>query len=165
MFAGIDYFIKSMMKYSKYSNAKESTGLLFWQTSVLWQRKIKEVLQALNLTHTQFVILSVIEELSDNAQEITQKMISDFSMIDVMTISSTIRLLEKKNYVYRVESKIDTRAYSIFNTKEGREKLKEAIKKVEWVDDTFFFNEKQKHDEFQKCLQALIDKNVKGTEN
>ena len=153
-----------MMKYSKYSNAKESTGLLFWQTSVLWQRKIREVLQVLDLTHTQFVILSVIEELSDNAQEITQKMISDFSMIDVMTISSTIRLLEKKNYVYRTESKMDTRAYSISNTGEGREKLKEAIKKVELVDDTFFFDEKQEQDEFKKCLQALIDKNVKGSE-
>lgn len=161
MFEGIDCPIKSMIKYSKYSNPKESTGLLFWQTSVLWQRKIKEVLQALNLTHTQFVILSVIEELSDNAQEITQRMISDFSMIDVMTISSTVRLLEKKNYVYRMESKMDTRAYSIFNTEEGRKKLQEAIKKVEWVDDTFFFDEKQQQEEFQKCLQALIDKNVK----
>ncbi|HEL0567506.1 TPA: MarR family transcriptional regulator, partial [Streptococcus equi subsp. zooepidemicus] len=111
------------MKYSKFVNSNDSVGLLFWKTSVLWQRKIKEVLQPLDLTHTQFVILAVVEELSETIDEITQKMISDFSMIDVMTVSSTIRLLEKKKYICRLASENDTRAYSIYNTKIGKERL------------------------------------------
>lgn len=85
------------MKSSNFQDYNESTGLLFWQTSMIWQRKIKEALQLYNLTHTQFVILAVIEELTEQKICVTQKKISDFSMIDVMTISSTVRLLEKKN--------------------------------------------------------------------
>lgn len=117
------------MKYSKFVNSNDSIGLLFWKTSVLWQRKIKEVLQPLDLTHTQFVILAVVEELSEIIDEITQKMISDFSMIDVMTVSSTIRLLEKKKYICRLASENDTRAYSISNTKMVRKDCKRRLKK------------------------------------
>ncbi|MDY3052335.1 MAG: MarR family transcriptional regulator [Ndongobacter sp.] len=147
------------MKYSKFVNSNDSVGLLFWKTSVLWQRKIKEVLQPLDLTHTQFVILAVVEELSETIDEITQKMISDFSMIDVMTVSSTIRLLEKKKYICRLASENDTRAYSISNTKIGKERLQEAVKKVEIIDNEFFFDEKQRRNNFMENMQILIDKN------
>lgn len=147
------------MKYSKFVNSNDSVGLLFWKTSVLWQRKIKEVLQPLDLTHTQFVILAVVEELSETIDEITQKMISDFSMIDVMTVSSTIRLLEKKKYICRLASENDTRAYSIYNTKIGKERLQEAVKKVEIIDNEFFFDEKQRRNNFMENMQILIDKN------
>lgn len=147
------------MKYSKFVNSNDSIGLLFWKTSVLWQRKIKEVLQPLDLTHTQFVILAVVEELSETIDEITQKMISDFSMIDVMTVSSTIRLLEKKKYICRLASENDTRAYSISNTKIGNERLQEAVKRVEIIDNEFFFDEKQRRNNFMEDMQVLIDKN------
>lgn len=147
------------MKYSKFVNSNDSVGLLFWKTSVLWQRKIKEVLQPLDLTHTQFVILAVVEELSETIDEITQKMISDFSMIDVMTVSSTIRLLEKKKYICRLASENDTRAYSISNTKIGKKRLQEAVKKVEIIDNEFFFDEKQRRNNFMENMQILIDKN------
>ncbi|MDO5053817.1 MarR family winged helix-turn-helix transcriptional regulator [Pasteurella oralis] len=148
------------MKYSHYKKTEESTGLLFWQTTVLWQRKIKEVLQPLDLTHTQFVILAVVEELSEKVDEITQKMISDFSMIDVMTVSSTVRLLEKKHYIVRVQSKNDTRAYSICNTTQGKERLIQAIKQVEDVDSQFFFANKQALTQFQEELRTLISNNT-----
>lgn len=84
------------MKESRYNSRDESIGLLFWQVSTLWQRAVKSVLRQFDLTHTQYVILAVIVELSESDIEITQKKISDFSMIDPMTVSSTLRLLEKK---------------------------------------------------------------------
>lgn len=146
------------MKYSHYQNSNQSTGLLFWKVSVLWQRKIREALQSLELTHTQFVILAVIEELSEHGDEITQKMISDFSMVDTMTVSSTIRLLEKKQYVSRAQSKRDTRAYMLSNTVLGREKLKQAIKAVELVDGHFFFTAAGESEAFQNSLQKLLKK-------
>ena len=128
------------MKFAECKNHKESIGLLFWQSSMLWQRKIKQILQSYNLTHTQFVILAVIEELTEQDVCITQKKISDFSMIDVMTVSSTVRLLEKKGLIYRLPHKTDTRANSISNTEEGKSCLKQAVIDVESVDKTFFFN-------------------------
>ena len=127
------------MKYAKCKNHQESIGLLFWQSSMLWQRKIKQVLQPYDLTHTQFVILAVIEELSEQEICVTQKKISDFSMIDVMTVSSTVRLLEKKGLLFRVPYEKDIRANSISNTEKGKSCLQQAVVAVEGADRTFFF--------------------------
>lgn len=126
---------------------------------MLWQRKIKETLQPYNLTHTQFVILAVIEELCEQNECVTQKKISDFSMIDVMTVSSAVRLLEKKELIYRVPHQTDTRANSLSNTKYGKEILVKAVKKIDKIDVNFFFSEKQENIEFHNSLFKLTEKN------
>ena len=141
------------MKYSQYKNHNESTGFLFWQVATLWQRKIKHALQPLNLTHTQYVILAVIEELKEHSENVTQQMISDFSTIDVMTTSSTLRLLEKKKLINRNPNTTDTRAYSIMNTQIGINYLIEATSKIEEIDKDFFSEDTK---EFQNQLETLI---------
>ena len=148
------------MKFAECKNHKESIGLLFWQSSMLWQRKIKQILQSYNLTHTQFVILAVIEELTEQDVCITQKKISDFSMIDVMTVSSTVRLLEKKGLIYRLPHKTDTRANSISNTEKGKICLKQAVIDVEGIDRTFFFNSDEENAQFKNMLSQLLSKNL-----
>lgn len=148
------------MKFAECKNHKESIGLLFWQSSMLWQRKIKQVLQPYGLTHTQFVILAVIEELSEQGMCITQKKISDFSMIDVMTVSSTVRLLEKKGLIYRLPHETDTRANSILNTEKGKSCLKQAVREVEKIDKLFFFAGEDENVRFQNELSRLLSKNL-----
>ncbi len=133
-------------------------GLLFWQVSMLWQRKIKKVLQAYDLTHTQFVILAVIEELTEQDKTVTQKNISDFSMIDVMTVSSTVRLLAKKGLISRSQHETDTRANSIINTEMGKSLLSKAVKAVDKVDKTFFFDN-DANKSLHSTLSELLLKN------
>lgn len=147
------------MKWSKYQSHEESTGLLFWQVSTLWQRAIKEALRTFDLTHTQYVILAVIAELSETNGEITQKKISDFSMIDPMTVSSTLRLLEKKKLTQRIQSESDSRANSICNTTSGQEILKKAVNAVEAVDASFFFHTQVELKAFKSLLLLLKSKN------
>ncbi len=146
------------MKYSQFENSKESQGLLFWQVSTLWQRKIKEALRPYDLTHTQFVILAVTQELNDRNMDVTQKEISNFSMIDVMTISTTIRLLEKKSLIIRANHPTDTRAKQIKNTKSGEEILRTVNAIIERVDAEFFFNDSKELDNFMGLLKKLKDK-------
>ncbi len=146
------------MRFSEIKNHKESMGLLFWQVSMLWQRKIKKVLQAYNLTHTQFVILAVIEELTEQGKMVTQKNISDFSMIDVMTISSSVRLLAKKGLIARSQHESDTRANSIVNTNTGKSLLIKAVKAVDKIDKTFFFD-RDANKMLRGALSELLHKN------
>ncbi len=146
------------MRFSEIKNHKESMGLLFWQVSMLWQRKIKKVLQAYNLTHTQFVILAVIEELTEQGKMVTQKNISDFSMIDVMTISSSVRLLAKKGLIARSQHESDTRANSIVNTNTGKSLLSKAVKAVDKIDKTFFFD-RDANKMLRGALSELLHKN------
>lgn len=148
------------MKFAECKNHRESIGLLFWQSSMLWQRKVKQVLQSYDLTHTQFVILAVIEELSEQNICITQKKISDFSMIDVMTVSSTVRLLEKKGLLFRVPYEKDSRANSISNTEKGKACLQQAVISVENVDKMFFFSDDKENIQFQHLLTDLLHKNL-----
>lgn len=146
------------MRFSEIKNHKESMGLLFWQVSMLWQRKIKKVLQAYDLTHTQFVILAVIEELTEQNKTVTQKNISDFSMIDVMTVSSTVRLLAKKGLISRSQHETDTRANSIVNTDMGKSLLSKAVKAVDKIDRTFFLDSGA-NKELHITLTELLHKN------
>ena len=145
------------MKYSRFHVANESYGLLFWQVSTLWQRKIKESLRPYDLTHTQYVILAVTQELNDRNTEVTQKEISDFSMIDVMTVSKTLRLLENKNLINRENHSSDTRAKRIKNTVAGEEMLQTVSPIIEMVDKDFFFENKEDLDAFIRLLVKLRD--------
>lgn len=147
------------MKESRYRAYNESTGLLFWQVAALWQRAIKSALRQFDLTPTQYVIVAVISELSESNDEVTQKQISDFSMIDPMTVSSTLRLLEKKGLTKRSQSKVDSRANAIYNTDAGSAILKRAVKTVENVDAIFFFDTENDIKSFQSLLEKLKTEN------
>ena len=148
------------MKYSQHKSPEESIGLVFWQVSTLWQRAIKDALRKYNLTHTQYVILAVIEELQQMDEKITQKKISDFSMIDIMTISSTLKLLEKKGLTKKIPQENDIRANQISKMKAGTNLLKKAIKAVEAVDKQFFFEDSKSHKAFQTLLLSLKENNT-----
>ena len=81
-------------------------------------------------------------------------------MIDVMTVSSTLRLLEKKGLIYRLPHKTDTRANSISNTEKGKICLKQAVIDVEGIDRTFFFNSDEENAQFKNMLSQLLSKNL-----
>ncbi|MBP9483980.1 MAG: MarR family transcriptional regulator [Negativicutes bacterium] len=146
------------MKSSKFSSAQESSGLLFWQVATMWQRTIKKALHTLELSHTQFVLLAVIQQLSEEGRVVTQKEISDYSQVDVMTVSSVLRLLEKRGWINRLAHPTDTRANQIRITIEGEKLVHLAIPLIEGVDEEFFFQEPEKLKEFMTLLTELKNK-------
>ena len=146
------------MKSSKFSSAQESSGLLFWQVATMWQQTIKKALHTLDLSHTQFVLLAVIQQLSEEGKIVTQKEISDYSQVDVMTVSSVLRLLEKRGWINRLAHPTDTRANQIRITIEGEKLVHLAIPLIEGVDEEFFFQEPEKLKEFMTLLTELKNK-------
>jgi len=72
-----------------------------------------------------------------------------------MTVSTTLRLLEKKNFFRRENHPTDTRAKRIINTDRGEEIIKTVNPIVETVDHEFFFTEKEKLDLFIGLLSEL----------
>lgn len=143
----------------KYKEPDNSPGFLFWQLTVIWRRKINDILSTLNLTHTQYVIAAVTFYLSQFNEKTTQINISEFSGIDQMTMSKTIRLMEKKGLVKRTESKTDTRAKVIELSEEGRSILKRANVLVEQVDSQIFQLSEHDLDQFIGYLTELKKKN------
>ena len=59
------------MKSSKFDDSEKSVGLVFWRVSVMWQRKVRDALNKIGITHTQFVILATyVVRISESVQGI-----------------------------------------------------------------------------------------------
>ena len=75
-----------------------------------------------------------------------------------MTVSTTLRLLERKNLITRESHPTDTRARRIRNTNRGEEIIKTVNPIVEAVDNGFFFNDQEKLDALFSLLTQLKEK-------
>jgi DNA-binding MarR family transcriptional regulator len=141
-----------------FKSPKDSPGYLLGQLTMLWQRKQKKVLDPLDLTHTQFVLLASLGWLSKKNNVVTQVDIANQSNADRMMVSKVLRTLEEKGFITRQEHATDTRAKTIKLTKSGESILQKAIIEVENVDLDFFGTLESKLTLFNKNMALLIDK-------
>lgn len=133
----INFKMNKEIEY-KYSDKQQSPGFLLWQVTMLWQRTVKRELDGLDLTHIQFVLLSVLNHLSKTKAIITQVDIAENSKVDRMMTSKVLRALEEKGFILREKHPTDTRALTLTLKKEGFNVLKKAIPLVENIDLKFF---------------------------
>ncbi|WP_163654565.1 MarR family winged helix-turn-helix transcriptional regulator [Listeria sp. PSOL-1] len=143
------------------NNSTESVGLSFIKVYNLWHKAIKDQLKKVNLTHPQFTILASLGYLSQSKEEINQVDISKQADIDVMTVSTIIRNLEKSELLIRQASLSDTRAKSIKLTDSGANLLSKALPLVENIDHTFFGTLDQDQSTFNLLLLKLIKENLR----
>lgn len=122
----------------KFKSPEESPGYILGQLTTLWQRKQKKVLDPLNLTHTQFVLLAALGWLSIEKDNVTQVDIANQGNADRMMVSKVLRTLEEKKFISRQEHPTDTRAKVIKLTSEGAKILQKALIAVENTDIDFF---------------------------
>ena len=139
------------------SDATQSIGLSFIKVYNSWHKKIKDKLKDINLTHPQFVVLASLGHLNQKNSEVNQVDISKQSDIDVMTVSTIIRNLEKQKLVIRQNSLIDTRAKSVQLTKHGQKTLTKALPVVEAVDQEFFEKLGTKKEQLNLLLLKLLE--------
>ena len=142
-----------------FKSPNDSPGYLLGQLTMLWQRKLKNVLDPLNLTQTQFVLLAALGWLSKKSKAVTQVDIANQSNADRMMVSKVLRTLEDKRFITRQEHETDTRAKTISLTTNGEIVLQKAIIEVENADLDFFATLGNKLLSFNKDMVQLIDKN------
>src|SRR6218665_3029373 len=141
-----------------FKSPKDSPGYLLGQVTMLWQRKQKRVLDPLDLTQTQFVLLAALGWLSKTSESVTQIDIANQSNADRMMVSKVLRTLEDKGFLTRQEHKTDTRAKTIRLTAAGEVILQKALIAVENADLDFFAVLAGKLPSFNKNMVQLIDK-------
>ncbi len=143
-----------------FKKPEESPGYLLAKVTMLWQRKQKKVLDPLDLTHTQFVLLSALAWLSRESNSVTQVDIANLSNADRMMVSKVLRTLERKKLLTRQEHLTDTRAKIVKLTKEGREILQKAVIEVENADSEFFSTLENELLLFNTGMIKLIEKSI-----
>ncbi|WET01459.1 MarR family transcriptional regulator [Flavobacterium sp. YJ01] len=142
-----------------FKSPEESPGYLLGQLTMFWQRKQKRVLDPLDLTQTQFVLLAALGWLSKKSNSVTQIDIANQSNSDRMMVSKVLRTLEQKGFVTRQEHKTDTRAKTIRLTDAGEMVLQKAIVEVENADLDFFSALEENLSSFNCNMVKLIDRN------
>jgi DNA-binding MarR family transcriptional regulator len=137
----------------------DSPGYLLGQLTMLWQRKLKRVLDPLDLTHTQFALLCALAWLSKESDNVTQIDIANQGNADRMMVSKVLRTLEEKKFISRREHKTDTRAKTISLTESGETVLQKAIICVESADIEFFSSLNKDLPTFNANMASLIEMN------
>ena len=143
----------------QFKSPNDSPGYLLGQLTTLWQRKLKKVLDPLNLTQTQFVLLAALGWLLKKNNVVTQVEIAIQSNADRMMVSKVLRTLEEKKFISRQEHPTDTRAKIIKLTNEGATVLQKALTTVENADIEFFSALEDKLPSFNQNIAKLIEKN------
>jgi DNA-binding MarR family transcriptional regulator len=134
---------------------EDNLGFLLWQTTMTWQRKLNRALDEIDLTHTQFAILSALSSLLKESNAVTQKAVAERSNTDTMMVSKVLRSLEKKGFIERKEHETDTRAKCVFLTSKGMSTFQNAYKITSAANQDFFSKISDK-DSFRQELQKII---------
>lgn len=142
-----------------FKSPNDSPGYLLGQLTMLWQRKQKKVLDPLDLTQTQFVLLAALGWLSKKNEAVTQVDIANQSNADRMMVSKVLRTLEEKGFITRQEHETDTRAKTIRLTNIGELVLQKAIIEIENADLDFFSTIEEKLSLFNDNMVKLINRN------
>lgn len=140
-------------------NNDNSIGYLLYHLTTALQRAVKQQLDKLDITHTQFIILATTYRLSSQNKVVNQIDIAKQSQTDKMMVSKILRTLQEKQLILRVENSIDTRAKNINITPKGIEVFQQAFLLVKDVEKQFFAALGDQKLRFAEQLKTVLDNN------
>jgi len=148
------------------AEAEKIPGYLLWQVSKLWQRKLNTALSDLKLSSTQAVILINVPRLNQEKRTVTQMLLADVTKVDRMTISQSIRTLERKALIKRLVAANNKRAYHVELTEAGSEIAMQAAKRIMAAHQEFFSSLAGGTEQYVTLTQQLIKANniMEGTD-
>ena len=79
-------------------------GLLIWQTSNLWQSKLRKELSKYKISFNEYIIIETIYNLSILSNNISQIDIVHNSFIDKSVVSAKLSQLVKKKLIKKMTS-------------------------------------------------------------
>ena len=92
-------------------------GLLIWQTSNIWQSKLRKILKNHKISLNEYLIIETLFKLSSLTKIVSQISIANNASLDVSVVSTNLTLLENKNLILRTH--IDNRSKNIVLTDQG----------------------------------------------
>jgi len=140
-------------------NNANSIGYLLYHLTTALQRAVKQQLDKLDITHTQFIILATTYRLSSQNKVVNQIDIAKQSQTDKMMVSKILRTLQEKQLILRVENSIDTRAKNINITPKGIEVFQQAFVLVKQVEQQFFAALGDQKQLFAEQLKTVLGNN------
>ncbi len=135
-------------------------SILIWQTSNLWQSKIRQTLKETNITFNEYLILETLYKLQDSKNNITQQEICKNSCIDRSVASLKITSLEQKKLLSRSRPQ-DKRSYGLTLTKNGNILVESLINIIENQENIIFEKLGSEIFNFTNSLKLLLGKKIR----
>ena len=121
-----------------FEKPEQSPGFLLWQTTITWQRLIKKALEPYNVSHAQFVVMAILLWFKEHNNQATQGILINWSKLDKMTVSKSLKKLVSQKLVVREENETDTRSKKVSLTHQGKNLIRQLVPIIEQIDAHFF---------------------------
>lgn len=114
-------------------------------------------MRGIGLTHPQYVVLASLGYLAQSGDEVSQVDIARNSDIDVMTVSTILRNLERDGLVTRRIASDDQRAKTVQMTVSGRSSLNAPCRLLRGIDADFLGRLGEDRTMFDTLLHRLME--------
>ena len=134
-------------------------GLLIWQTSNIWQSKLRKILKNHKISLNEYLIIETLFKLSPLTKTVSQIRIANNSSLDVSVVSTNLTLLENKNLILRTH--IDNRSKNILLTDQGLSLISSLIKIIKNEEIDFFNKLGNETFNLTNSLKLLLGKKIR----
>ena len=134
-------------------------GLLIWQTSNIWQSKLRKILKNHKISLNEYLIIETLFKLSSLTKIVSQISIANNSFLDVSVVSTNLTLLENKNLILRTH--IDNRSKNILLTDQGLSIILSLIKIIKNEEIDFFNKLGNETFNLTNSLKLLLGKKIR----
>ena len=134
-------------------------GLLIWQTSNIWQSKLRKILKNHKISLNEYLIIETLFKLSYLTKTVSQIRIANNSSLDVSVVSTNLTLLENKNLILRTH--IDNRSKNILLTDQGLSLISSLIKIIKNEEIEFFNKLGNETFNLTNSLKLLLGKKIR----
>ena len=134
-------------------------GLLIWQTSNIWQSKLRKILKNHKISLNEYLIIETLFKLSPLTKTVSQIRIANNSSLDVSVVSTNLTLLENKNLILRTH--IDNRSKNILLTDQGLSLISSLIKIIKNEEIEFFNKLGNETFNLTNSLKLLLGKKIR----
>ena len=135
-------------------------GLLIWQTSNLWQSKIRQNIFKYNISFNEYLILETTYNLSKISSNISQVDIVKHSFIDKSVVSSKLTKLNNKKLIIKL-TPVDNRSNKLELTNKGVDIVEKMIKEIIKTENNFFNKLNHETFNFINSLKLLLGKKIR----
>ena len=135
-------------------------GLLIWQTSNLWQSKLRNKLSKYNISFNEYLIVETIYNLSFTSNDISQVDIVKNSFIDKSVVSAKLNQLNRKKLIKKVTPN-DNRSNKLMLTSEGIIIIEKIIDDIITTEKNFFSKLNHETFNFINSLKLLLGRKIR----
>ena len=135
-------------------------ALLIWQTSNLWQSKVRHKLKESQITLNEYLILETIYLLQQKNINITQQDICKNASIDRSVVSLRVSKLEEKKLISKQQPQ-DKRSDSLILTTAGNDLINNIIHNIIELENELFNKLGSEIFNFTNSLKLLLGKKIR----